>query len=220
MYERAGNARTSAVKDYDRETLRYQALIVPAFIAACVLAVVLGRARGEKKRAAETPRRPAPTLSASPAPAPLGPIPPEPPFGPLRKADAELPCDVDDVFARKCRRCHGTPTRHGAPLTFYTWADMHAIRGVEPVYHHVGRVVYVGSMPFQTLTNPPVEPLTEAEKQIILDWVKAGAPKGNCDTGAPAASASGPAPRRKTPGKKALTPPKPAPPAASSTSAP
>jgi hypothetical protein len=79
--------------------------------------------------------------------------------------------------------------------------------------------VYVGSMPFQTLTNPPVEPLTEAEKQIILDWVKAGAPKGNCDTAAPAASASGPAPRRRVPGKKAVAQPRPAP-AASATGAP
>ena len=52
------------------------------------------------------------------------------------------------------------------------------------MYHHVGRVVYTGQMPFQTLTNPPVEPLTEAEKQILLDWVKAGAPKGTCDTAA------------------------------------
>jgi hypothetical protein len=72
-------------------------------------------------------------------------------------------------------------------------------------------------MPFQTLTNPPVEPLTEAEKQIILDWVKAGAPKGTCDTAdAPAASASAPAPRRKAAGKPAAVKPKAAPPAASS----
>ncbi len=187
--------------------MRYQALLVPAFVAACALAVVLGRARGAKKRAAEMPRAPA-VLS----PSPLPPIPPEPPFGPLRKAGAELPCDVDDVFARKCRRCHGEPTRHGAPLTFYTWSDLHAIRGVEPVYHHVGRVVYTGSMPFQTPANPPVEPLTEAEKQIILDWVKAGAPKGTCDSAeAPAGSASvAPAPRRKGTAKAPSKTPAPA----------
>lgn len=156
------------------------------------------------------------TQSASPAPAAMPPIEPEPPFGPLRQAGAELPCDVDDIFARKCRRCHGTPPRHGAPLTFYTWADMHALRGVEPVYHHVGRVIYTGQMPFQTLTNPPVEPLTEAEKKTVLDWVKAGAPKGTCDTPvAPAASGSAAAPRRKASKQKPAAHVKPGAPASS-----
>ena len=76
---------------------------------------------------------------------------------------------------------------------------MHALRGVEPVYHHVGRVIYNGSMPFQAWTNPPVEPLTEKEKQTILDWVKAGAPKGTCEPAEPVPSTSArlPSPEKK-----------------------
>jgi hypothetical protein len=173
-------ARAARRKDYDRGALRYQSLIIPAFIAACVLAVVLGRARGAKKRAAVPPRRPPPVFT----PAEVVPPPPEPPFGPLRQAGAELPCDVDEAFAKKCRRCHGTPTRHGAPLTFYTWEDTHKLRGDAPVYKYIGRAVATDAMPFRTLTNPPIEPLTAAETTAILDWVAAGAPRGNCEPAA------------------------------------
>lgn len=93
---------------------------------------------------------------------------------------------------------------------------MHALRGSEPVYHHVGRVIYNGSMPFQTLTTPPVEPLSEQEKQIILDWVKAGAPKGSCEVPtAPSASASAVTRRRPPAEKRRSAAENPAPPAAS-----
>lgn len=90
---------------------------------------------------------------------------------------------------------------------------MHALRGAEPVYHHVGRVIYNGSMPFQAWTNPPVEPLTEKEKQTILDWVKAGAPKGTCEPAAPAPSASVPTRRSGKKRERSTTSP-PAPPSA------
>jgi hypothetical protein len=49
--------------------------------------------------------------------------------------------------------------------------------------------VRTGFMPYRVEANPPVLPLTEDEKKVILDWVDAGAPRGDC-SGSPTASAS------------------------------
>src|SRR4051794_23898536 len=46
------------------------------------------------------------------------PIPLEPPVELLRVPSSGIPCDVDEVLANKCRRCHTVPARHGAPLAF------------------------------------------------------------------------------------------------------
>jgi hypothetical protein len=41
----------------------------------------------------------------------------------------------------------------------------------------MGEVVESGLMPFQLSTlRPPVEPLSDAEKKVLLDWVAASAP--------------------------------------------
>jgi hypothetical protein len=61
--------------------------------------------------------------------------------------DSDLPCDVDQVLADKCRRCHGTPGRNGAPLIFYKWSELHAEYLGEPVYKRLGRAVQTGFMP-------------------------------------------------------------------------
>jgi hypothetical protein len=115
-----------------------------------------------KARAAEAARRAA------------EPPPEEPPVELLRVTGSGLPCQVDDVFAAKCRRCHTLPTRHNAPFVFLTWDDQ-----------VIGRAVRSGFMPYRIDANPPVQPLTDDEKKIILEWVDAGAPRQDCDSNAP-----------------------------------
>jgi uncharacterized membrane protein len=95
--------------------------------------------------------------------------------------DSGLPCAVDDVFARKCRRCHTIPTRHGAPFVFLTWQDTQQTRADQPLTALIGRAVRSGFMPYRIEANPKVEPLTEEEKKIILDWIDAGGPRQDCD---------------------------------------
>jgi hypothetical protein len=156
--------------------VREQAPLLGALI---VIALVIAFSRARKTTAATT--APAPTASSVPLqPSEPDPIPEEPPFEALRAENAELPCEVDDVFARKCRRCHSIPPRHGAPVTFYTWTDLQAPRGARPLYEAVGRVVQTGFMPLRIPTNPPVEALTAEEKETLLNWVAAGAPRGSC----------------------------------------
>ncbi len=127
----------------------------------------------EKKQAREAARRAA------------EPMPEEPPVETTRVPNSGLPCQVDDVFARKCRRCHTVPTRHGAPFVFFTWEDTRQDRLGQPLYASIGRAVSSGFMPYKIEANPPVIPLTDEEKKIIVDWVAAGGPKEACDPSAP-----------------------------------
>jgi hypothetical protein len=164
--------------------------VTSAFIAAFAALVFWRVLEGPKKK----PLPPAPAVVAPPGPLPL-----EPPVELLRVENSGLPCDVDEVLARKCRRCHTQPPRHNAPLQLLRWEDTQADRGGVPVFRHLGRVVASGFMPYPIMANPPVERLTDAEKKTLLDWVAAGGPRGGCgddagaDAGAPAASR--PAPR-------------------------
>jgi hypothetical protein len=115
------------------------------------------------------------------------PLPEEPPVATLRVEGSGLPCDVDAVFASKCRRCHTLPPRHAAPLVFLTWEDTRQDRLGQPLYSVIGRAVRTDFMPYKIEANPKVLPLTPEEKRIILDWVEAGGPRGGCDS-APAAT--------------------------------
>jgi hypothetical protein len=150
----------------------------PLLIALAVIALVIVVTR-ERKPVARTPPSAASAPQSFTASEP-DPIPEEPPFGPLRAENAELPCDVDDVLAKKCRRCHAIPPRHGAPFPLFTWTDLQATRSSQPLYQVVARVVQTGFMPLPIPANPPVERLTEAEKKTLLDWAAAGAPRGSC----------------------------------------
>lgn len=115
------------------------------------------------------------------------PLPEEPPVELLRTPGSGLPCQLDDVFARKCRRCHTVPTRHGAPFVFLTWDDTRQDRMGQPLVNIIGRAVRTGFMPYRVEANPPVQPLTDEEKKIILDWVDAGGPREDCVDGATSA---------------------------------
>lgn len=113
------------------------------------------------------------------------PLPEEPPVELLRVPNSGLPCAVDAAFAAKCRRCHTIPTRHGAPFVFLTHADTQQERNGQRLSELIGRAVRTNFMPYRIDANPPILPLSDEEKQIILDWVDAGAPRDDCDPNAP-----------------------------------
>jgi hypothetical protein len=132
-----------------------------------------------REREAELARqRPAPVQRAP------EPLPEEPPVDLLRVPNSGFPCAVDDIFAARCRRCHTIPTRHGAPFVFLTWEDAQQQRVGQPLTTVIGRAVKSGFMPYRIEANPPVIPLTDAEKQVITDWVDRGAPREVCDPNA------------------------------------
>jgi hypothetical protein len=96
-------------------------------------------------------------------------------------------CEALTVIRDKCQRCHQAPPQHGAPVPFMTYEDTQA------QYYTTERqwsdamleAVERGSMPDLTQNDPPVslmppvEPLTDAEKATLLDWLMQGAkPEG------------------------------------------
>jgi hypothetical protein len=55
----------------------------------------------------------------------------------------------------------------------------------KPIYERIGLAVETGFMPNVIPANPPVERLTETEKQTLLAWVAAGAPSASFVSRAP-----------------------------------
>ena len=157
---------------------------VLSFVLVALLGSCQRQPRAREREAAEALAKEA-ARAAEAARRAREPLPEEPPVELLRVANSGLPRKVDDVFAAKCRRCHTRPTRHGAPLVFLTWDDTRQDRQGQPLYAVIGRAVRTGYMPYRVEANPPVLELTNEEKQIILDWVDAGAPREDDDPIAP-----------------------------------
>lgn len=170
--------------------LRALARLAPIAIAGLVLLAGCERKPRAREREAVAAREHAQREAKRNAARAALPLPEEPPIELARVPHSGFPCAVDDVLARKCRRCHTVPTRHGAPFVFLTWEDAQQKRADQPLTALIGRAVRSGFMPYKIDANPKVEPLTEEEKKIILDWVDAGAPRQDCDSGAPAPSSS------------------------------
>jgi len=87
-------------------------------------------------------------------------------------------CDVQPIIADKCGRCHGKPAQHGAPFSLIDHADTQAIDSHgRPRYERMQTAIETDLMPalFVKL-EPPVAPLTEAERGQLLDWLAAQAP--------------------------------------------
>ena len=93
-----------------------------------------------------------------------------------------LPCDVDDVLARRCRDCHFDPPRFGAPMPLITWDDLHAPSKSDPskpVYVRVGEKLHD---PVKPMPQPPNPPLSDPDMKTMDTWIGLGAPKfdGTC----------------------------------------
>lgn len=89
-------------------------------------------------------------------------------------SDAELTwCDVAPILEARCQRCHTDPPKNGAPFPLVSYDDTQ----VEERYEHMGDAVDRDFMPPLWLElDPPVEPLSCAEKATLLAWVDQGAP--------------------------------------------
>jgi hypothetical protein len=141
-----------------------------------VIVLALGAGSCQREEVKQKPRAVPTRVKRPPRP-----IPPEPPFGPLEVDNSGFPCDVDAALKAKCRRCHTTPARHGAPFALLTWEQTQEDFRGTPISGHIARAVKSGFMPYRILTNPPVESLTDAEKQAIVSWAESGAPRASCE---------------------------------------
>lgn len=159
-------------RDGEREH-RWVLRAVYAVLAVIVLGVLWGRARRDVRASPPTPQSMQfPELFVGPpAPEPLA-------------VDPNAPrlirwCAVERVLERRCLRCHGSPTNHGAPFSLVTHSDV--TREYPPasgmwLTDRMTHAIRHRVMPPTTLPlDPPVEPLTGAEKDTLLAWLEEGA---------------------------------------------
>jgi hypothetical protein len=90
-------------------------------------------------------------------------------------------CDAQPIIADKCGRCHGDPTSNGAPFSLVTYADTQRTDARDrPRFERMLSAIETDYMPATFLKlEPTVEPLGEAERQLLLDWLSAEAPRGD-----------------------------------------
>lgn len=115
-----------------------------------------------------------------------------------------LPCDVDAVLARNCRKCHSAPPLFGAPMPLNNLADLRADAkqtAGKKVYEQVGVRIHDEASPMPQAPNPRLSP---ADTATLDSWIAAGAPAGTaaCTGAAPDAGSGGPAPLSCTPDQK------------------
>lgn len=85
-------------------------------------------------------------------------------------------CDAKVVIEEKCLRCHSEGGEVDTPFFLDTYEE------VSERVTSLQRVIKNGSMPFMDRDlEPEVEPLTSAEKELLLEWLAADAPQGEED---------------------------------------
>jgi hypothetical protein len=101
---------------------------------------------------------------------------PCPPIDP-NLVNPSFPCEIDAILEAKCRRCHTEPQQNGAPFPLLTWQDTQEEYFLTPIYKRMHNAVKTDFMPFVALPlEPPVEPLTPAEKAKLLEWLECALP--------------------------------------------
>jgi uncharacterized membrane protein len=85
-------------------------------------------------------------------------------------------CQVHTVLEDKCQRCHTDPPENGAPFSLLTYEDTQVTDGRgRPRFERMRDAVESEYMPATFVKlEPPVEPLTDNERAVLLDWVSAG----------------------------------------------
>lgn len=90
-----------------------------------------------------------------------------------------LPCAVDDVLEKSCRRCHSSSPQFGAPMPLMTHADLVAPAPSDPNKRVIDRAIALVSATTDRMPPPPNQALGAAEIQALSDWESAGAREAN-----------------------------------------
>lgn len=93
--------------------------------------------------------------------------------------ESPIPCEVQQVLEHNCLRCHGEKKQYGAPYSFTSLEEIHRVRGGEPLYRRMLDALEEDFMPPVTLkVEPPVQDISDADREVLLEWTRAGAPEG------------------------------------------
>lgn len=97
-------------------------------------------------------------------------------------ASTDLPCDVQRVVNASCATCHGNVPSFGAPMSLMHAADFRkpASTGTDTVGQRAIARINDDSRP---MPPPPNARLSDADRNVLQQWVSAGSPSGSCSGG-------------------------------------
>jgi mono/diheme cytochrome c family protein len=93
---------------------------------------------------------------------------------------SQLPCAVEEVLATHCQKCHGATAKNGVPLL--TRDNLLKASPKYPTDSVITRVLVRSAA--TDMPMPPVgkgEPLTEADRAVLENWVNQESPIGTCE---------------------------------------
>jgi hypothetical protein len=92
-------------------------------------------------------------------------------------------CAARRVLEAKCQRCHTAPPEHGAPFPLVAYDDVTEVsaRGAARFVTIEAALTSDFMPPTFIDLQPPVLPLSEPEKALLLRWCSLGAPPAATD---------------------------------------
>lgn len=101
-----------------------------------------------------------------------------PPWAGRVSPDGGFPCEVDQILAVSCRRCHFDPQENDAPFALVKYEDIEKMRSGKPISVLMAQMVEADLMPpLDEPVEPKVSPLTVEQKKTLLQWLGEGAKK-------------------------------------------
>lgn len=95
--------------------------------------------------------------------------------------DSGLPCDVKAIVDAHCASCHGREPKFGAPMSLASAMDFRV--AAPETTASVGQQVLARVEDQQRpMPPPPNEALSNADRQVLKQWIEAGAPDGTCSS--------------------------------------
>jgi hypothetical protein len=86
-----------------------------------------------------------------------------------------LPCAVLDVLRRECLECHDDPPTFGALMPLADYGDLQVPASTDPT--RPVHALVAERLLDDTRPMPPGAAIEPADRQILLDWIEAGAPE-------------------------------------------
>jgi hypothetical protein len=88
----------------------------------------------------------------------------------------DIPCDAFKALQNSCHRCHGEVPANGAPMSLVKTADFQVLTVQTPKIpkYQQARERIDGTK--NPRMPPPGSPITDADKQTLIDWLGKGAP--------------------------------------------
>lgn len=92
----------------------------------------------------------------------------------------DLPCDVEELLATRCRSCHGETPAGNAPMSLVTRDDLLAQSAIDPQLDYAERSAIRMADTISPMPPAPAMAVSAAELAAFEAWIADGSPIGSC----------------------------------------